>query len=435
MSEAINMSPEWERIELLCACLSLSRQGEAISSEFEGMLVNLQQQINIERQQQAWLHLSDKYHLTQLDQDILVTVLAPIAEPRLGWIFQQLQAGQSGSYPTSAFIQELFFMEQDDGRNLRARLCDSAPLVRMGLLLSSPKEPYEALQPTSRARYELLDEREAAVLPPPGTVEVRETAGWDDLVLPPYCLQSLKEYLLWITHRKRVIDEWGGKPTGGPVALFAGPSGTGKTFSTIVLANVLGWPLFRVDMGMLVSKYVGETEKNFNKLFDAAHGQDMVLLFDEAESLFGKRADIRDARDRFTNMEISHLLSRIERHQGPCILTTNLRKHVDAAFGRRFQTVIEFPRPDAKARSQLWRKLIPPHAPREDSLDVELLGNEIKLTGGQIRNSALHAAFLAAGESKSIGLRHMARAIWVELGKSGKEILPSSLGSLAEHLV
>lgn len=434
MNVAVNMSAEWERIELLCACLSLSRQGEEISDEFEGLLGSLQHQVSNERQQHPWQDLASKYNLTPLDQDILVAVMAPVAEPRIGWIYQQLQAGISGSYPSSAFIQELFFMEQDDGKNMRARLSDSAPLIRAGLIHSSPKEPYESLQPTSRARLELLDEHALSIAPPPGTVEIHEKATWDDIVLPPYCLQSLKEYILWITQRERVIDEWGGKPIGGPVALFAGPSGTGKTFSAIVLANELGWPLFRVDLGMLVSKYVGETEKNFNKLFDAAHDQNMVLLFDEAESLFGKRADIRDARDRFSNMEISHLLSRIERHQGPCILTTNLRKHLDAAFARRFQTVIEFPRPDARARSQLWSKHIPPRAPRDESLDTDLLGNEIKLTGGQIRNAALHAAFLAAGEAKPISLRHMARAIWVELGKSGKEIIPSSLGMLAEHL-
>ena len=434
MNVAVDMSVEWERIELLCACLSLSRQGEEISDEFEGLLVSLQQQVSNERQHHSWQTLANKYKLSALDQDILVAVLAPVAEPRIGWVYQQLQAGISGSYPSTAFIQELFFMDQGDGKNLRSRLSDSGPLIRSGLLHSSPKDPYETLQPTSRARLEVLDEHELKIVAPPGTVEIRENVTWDDIVLPPYCLQSLKEYLLWITQREQVINEWGGKPSGGPVALFAGPSGTGKTFSAMVLACELGWPLFRVDLGMLVSKYVGETEKNFNRLFDAAHDQNMVLLFDEAESLFGKRADIRDARDRFTNMEISHLLSRIERHQGPCILTTNLRKHMDAAFARRFQTVIEFPRPDAMARSQLWEKHIPQRAPREASLDSNMLGNEIKLTGGQIRNAALHAAFLAAGEADSIGLRHVARAIWVELGKSGKEIIPSSLGKLAEHL-
>ena len=130
MTAAINMSVEWERIELLCACLSLARQGEEITDEFEGLLMSLQQQIHNEREQQAWLQVSKKYHLTPLDQDILVSVLAPVAEPRLGWVYQQLQAGGGGSYPSAAFIQELLFMEQDDGRNLRARLSNSAPLVR-----------------------------------------------------------------------------------------------------------------------------------------------------------------------------------------------------------------------------------------------------------------------------------------------------------------
>ncbi len=434
MHTALDMSAEWERIELLCACLSQSRRGEDIPDELERLLVSLQERVNSLRQQPSWLHFTNKYRLTPLDQDILITVLAPVAEPRLGWVFQQMQSGVPSPYPSPAFIQELFFLDQDDGKVLRARLNNQAPLLRASLIQSPSKEPYEPLQPTPRANAELLDATGTIVEPPPGTVEIREAGNWDDLVLPAYCIQALKEYLLWVTQRERVIHEWGGKPIGGPLALFAGPSGTGKTFSAIVLANELGWPLFRVDLGMLVSKYVGETEKNFNNLFDAAHDQKMVLLFDEAESLFGKRGDVREARDRFTNMEVSHLLSRIERHQGPCILTTNLRNHMDAAFARRFQTVIEFPRPDAAARSQLWSKHIPPNAPCNEDLDIDLLGNEIKLTGGQIRNSALHAAFLAAGESKPISLRHMARAVWVELGKAGKEIIPSSLGMLAEHL-
>jgi SpoVK/Ycf46/Vps4 family AAA+-type ATPase len=218
------------------------------------------------------------------------------------------------------------------------------------------------------------------------------------------------------------------------VALFSGPSGTGKTFAAEVLANAFERPLFRVDLGLLVSKYIGETEKNLNALFDAAHDRDIVLLFDEADSLFGKRGEVKEARDRYANMEVSHLLSRIERHQGPCILTSNLRQHLDPAFARRFQMVIEFPRPDAEARGELWRLHIPSGAPCDGDVEPALLGKELSLTGGQIRNAALHAAFLAAGESSTITLTHVARAVWTELAKEGDEMMTASLGKLAQYL-
>ncbi len=185
---------------------------------------------------------------------------------------------------------------------------------------------------------------------------------------------------------------------------------------------------------MLVSKYIGETEKNLNALFDAADGRDVVLLFDEADSLFGRRGDVREARDRYANMEVSHLLARIERHRGPCILTTNLRQHLDPAFARRFQAVIEFPRPDAGARTALWRRGFPPHAPLADEVDAERLGASLELTGAQIRNAALHAAFLAAAEETGVTLAHVASAVMSELAKDGREVPRSSLGMLAGHL-
>jgi SpoVK/Ycf46/Vps4 family AAA+-type ATPase len=221
---------------------------------------------------------------------------------------------------------------------------------------------------------------------------------------------------------------------GGPVALFAGPSGTGKTMAASVLANALGWPLFRIDLGRLVSKYVGETEENLNRLFDAAHGRPMVLQFDEADALFAKRGEIKEARDRYANMEVSHLLTRIESHRGPCILTTNLRRQMDAAFTRRLQMVVEFPRPDSSARAALWERLLPPRAPRADGLCVARLADAAALSGGQIRNAALHAAYLAAGAGEDIDLPHAALGIWRELTKDGHECSPTALGDLAAHL-
>jgi SpoVK/Ycf46/Vps4 family AAA+-type ATPase len=244
----------------------------------------------------------------------------------------------------------------------------------------------------------------------------------------------LREFLLWIEHRDTVVGEWGGQRVGGPVALFVGPSGTGKTLAASVIANALGWPLFRVDLGRLVSKYIGETEKNLNQLFDAASGQPLVLQFDEADALFAKRGEVKEARDRYANMEVSHLLNRIEAHDGPCILTTNLRKQMDSAFNRRFQMVVEFTRPDPAARIALWQRLLPPRAPLAPEVEPTVLGHAVNLTGGGIRNAALHAAYLAAGQGTAIGLEHIALAVWRELAKAGREVALHDLGMLAAHL-
>ena len=253
----------------------------------------------------------------------------------------------------------------------------------------------------------------------PGVIDVPSRATWDDLVLPAQCIQRLHEYVLWVTHRDKVELEWGGRVTGGPIAFFSGPSGTGKTFAAEVLANTLDLPLFRVDLGGLISKYIGETEKNLGALFDAVTKEPMLLLFDEADSLFAKRSEVQDAHDRYANLEVSYLLSRLERHKGPCILTSNLRQEIDPVFVRRFQMVIEFPFPDEVARSKLWRLHIPVGAPIDEDVETDNLARESELTGGQIRNAALHAAFLAASDSSAITLKHIASAVQTELAKTG----------------
>jgi hypothetical protein len=434
MNKDLTLSAEWERLDLLAACVAMSRRGETIPEETQTRLETLQQRVLELRQTPPWQTVITENNLTLLDQDILACVLGPVAEPKLGWMFQELQPGITSTYPTPALMQELYFMSEVEAGQLYERLSSASPLVAGGLLELTTLDAYTPLKPTHFTKKALLGWSSLPIQAPPGTLEITEAGSWDDLVLPEYCLRGLHEFLLWSTQRKRVVDEWGGKPSGGPVALFVGPSGTGKTFSATIIANALGWPLFRVDLGMLVSKYIGETEKNLNALFEAAHRQHMVLLFDEAESLFGKRGEVKEARDRFANMEVSHLLSRIERHQGPCILTSNLREQLDPAFARRFQLVLEFPRPDSESREMLWRKHLPPRAPYEREVEPPLLGTALNLTGGQIRNAALHAAYLAAGENRPVNLRHIARAVWNELAKEGKEVMTSSLGILANYL-
>ncbi len=428
-----SLSPEWQRIDLLCGFIQKTRQGLGIDGDQKQMLIRLQHQVRAVRRQLPWEELIQVHGLSDLDQDIIACVLAPEARSRVGWRYQEFQPGIASAYPTPALLQELLFLDEPGTALLNTRLGAGAPIVRSGLLAELPAGTYRPLLPSDKARRLLLGQAPLAPASPPGTVAIQPSARWEDLVLPKYCLRKLQEFLLWITHKSYVVRQWGAYVPSGPVALFTGPSGTGKTFAAEAIAGEMGLRLYRVDLGLLVSKYIGETEKNLNALFEAVAGSDGILLFDEADSLFGKRGDIKDARDRYANMEVSHLLTRIERHDGPCILTSNLRHHLDPAFARRFQIVVEFPKAAAAARILLWRKYLPPRAPLAGEVDLDLIGAAIDLTPGQIRNAALHAAFLAAGDGMPIALKHIAGAVWNEFAKEGREIMRSKLGPLAAH--
>ena len=200
-----------------------------------------------------------------------------------------------------------------------------------------------------------------------------------------------------------------------------------------MIAAELGWPLYRVDLGQLVSKYVGETEKNLNRLFDAAHGRPMVLQFDEADSLFGKRGEIKEARDRYANLEVNHLLARIEAHRGPCILTTNLRKNLDPAFARRFQVVVDFPRPDAESRTRLWSRLLPPRRPARRRGRSRLPGPRGQPDRRRHPQRRPPRRLLGRRRGSPITLAHVTLAVWRELGKDGRELSRGDLGALAPY--
>lgn len=427
------LEPEWERLDFLAWSLSRSRRGESLAEDEIARLRKLQTEVDgLRAPDGAWESLLG-FQLNHLEYDILACALGPELEPRLGWSFQNLQAGAAQPWATRSLIQELLALDAIQGEQLRRALAPGSALRRRRLLRLDHDDPYRPIMPEAWLVAHLTG-RPLDLPPPPGATAVNQRATWDDLVLPASRLHMLREFLLWIEQRDTVVGSWGGQQVGGPVALFAGPSGTGKTLAASVIAHALGWRLYRVDLGRLVSKYVGETEENLNRLFDAAHGQPMVLQFDEADALFAKRGEVKEARDRYANMEVSHLLTRIEAHDGPCILTTNMRRQLDSAFTRRFQMVMEFPRPDAPSRAELWRRLLPPRAPLEPTVDPGFLGNAVAFTGGGIRNAALHAAYLAAGQGKAIGLAQVAHAVWRELAKEGREISLQDLGPLAPHL-
>jgi hypothetical protein len=242
------------------------------------------------------------------------------------------------------------------------------------------------------------------------------SATWEDLVLPEREYQVLRGIAAHVRQRITVYEDWGFAAKGqrglGISALFAGASGTGKTMSAEVLAQELRLDLYRIDLSSVVSKYIGETEKNLRRVFDAAEAGATILLFDEADALFGKRSEVKDSHDRYANMEVSYLLQRMEAYQGLAILTTNMKESIDTAFLRRIRFIVKFPFPDFAQRVEIWRRIFPKATPTQD-LDATKLA-KLNVAGGNIRNIALHAAFLAADDGKPIQMKHLLEATWSE---------------------
>jgi len=259
---------------------------------------------------------------------------------------------------------------------------------------------------------------------------IEPAAAWDELVLPGPQLETLREISAHVRQRSKVYETWGFAAKGarglGIGALFSGASGTGKTMAAEVLAGELRLDLYRIDLSQVVSKYIGETEKNLRRVFDAAEEGGAVLLFDEADALFGKRSEVKDSHDRYANIEVSYLLQRMESYRGLAILTTNMKNALDAAFLRRIRFIVRFPFPDAGQRAEIWRRIFPPSTPT-DGLDVDKLAR-LNVAGGNIRNIALNAAFLAADAGQPVRMSHLLRGARGECAKLEKPLTDAEIG-------
>lgn len=270
-----------------------------------------------------------------------------------------------------------------------------------------PTRLWNACRSLSRPRLEDLAQR------------IQPVATWDDLVLPEMQLKVLHQLASQARHRMTVYETWGFAEKGrrglGIGALFAGPSGTGKTLAAEVLARALRLDLYRIDLSAVMSKYIGETEKNLKQVFDTAEEGGVLLLFDEADALFGKRGEVKDSVDRYANIEVGYLLQRIENFQGLSILTTNLKSSLDKAFQRRLRFTVDFPFPDAAQREAIWKRIFPAKTPTK-GVDAKLLA-QLNMTGGNIRNIALNAAFLAADEGTPVAMEHLLEATQLEAVK------------------
>ena len=260
---------------------------------------------------------------------------------------------------------------------------------------------------------------------------------WDDIVLPPEKKEQLREVCNYVKYRSLVYGDWGfdkklslGK---GLNILFTGTSGTGKTMAAEVIAGELGLDLYKIDLSAMISKYIGETEKNLSRIFSEAETSNAILFFDEADALFGKRSEVRDSHDRYANIETSYLLQRMEEYEGVVILATNLCKNMDDAFVRRMHFTIEFPFPSQKYRHRIWEGIWTEKTPRAKDIDLEFMGSRFEIAGGNIKNVALAAAFLAAADGKIVNMKHLINATRREYQKMGKIVADGEFGNYGSH--
>jgi SpoVK/Ycf46/Vps4 family AAA+-type ATPase len=263
---------------------------------------------------------------------------------------------------------------------------------------------------------------------------IEPRATWKDLVLPASKVETLRQIAVQVRQRYKVYEEWGFAAKSarglGISTLFSGPSGTGKTMAAEVLANELQLDLFRIDLSSAVSKYIGETEKNLRRIFDAAEAGGAILLFDEADALFGRRSEVKDSHDRYANVEISYLLQRMEDYRGLAILTSNIKTALDTAFQRRIRFIVPFPFPDAKQRAEIWHKSFPNDTPR-DGLNLNKLAR-LNVAGGHIRNIAMNAAFCAADDGGAVQMQHILSAARSEYAKMEKPLTEAEIRGWVE---
>jgi hypothetical protein len=317
-----------------------------------------------------------------------------------------LAAGMNGHLDR---ISEYFDFDERTVRLIAAQLIQS---TSGGGAESAAVTCWSACREHGRRSLESLAQR----------VEARAT--WDDIVVPAPQLETLRQVAMHVRQRAMVNDRWGFRSKHarglGLTVMFSGASGTGKTMAAEILAGELDLDLYRVDLASVVSKYIGETEKNLRAIFDGADSSGAMLLFDEADALFGKRSEVRDSHDRYANLEISYLLQQMEAYRGVAILTTNMQQAVDHAFTRRLRFIVQFPFPDTAARARIWRGIFPTATPL-GSLDFDQLA-QLNVPGGVIRNIATNAAFLAADAGESIQTKHILAAARTEYSKMDKPL-------------
>ncbi|KRD42953.1 hypothetical protein ASE38_01260 [Cellulomonas sp. Root930] len=360
---------------------------------------------------------------------VLVAAIAPHVDEKFDLRFAELTDRRDAVGLTGEVARTLVARTFAGRLDAAALLSSGAPLLASGLLTLDPPEDL-----SGRLRADPALVRWALGLPPePATASADFPARplatvhtLDDVVLPGPARRRVADLADRIAHRDLVVDTWGfGRHhdnTSGLVALFHGPPGTGKTMTAAALSRSTGLPAYLVDLSALVSKYIGETEKALARVFDRAVREGCMLVFDEADAVFGRRTEVSDSHDRYANQEVSYLLSRIEAHPGVVVLTTNLLSNIDEAFQRRIHVMVEFPEPGPGERSRLWRSVLPRELPVARTVDLDALAQRYALSGAQIRDASLDAAYLAAADGRVVTQEYLVSGIHRQFEKAGRTV-------------
>jgi len=354
---------------------------------------------------------------------VLVEFPAPsFTERRELWRRHLDDQGADVSEPVLSLLADKFRLT---GPQIRAAVATASGLaLTRGSDAVSPDDLHAACRLQSNQKLAALSHK------------LQPRYDWEDIVLPKDQLAQLRELCNYLKYRHVVYGDWGfdrklslGK---GLNVLFSGPSGTGKTMAAEIIANELRLDLYKIDLSLVVSKYIGETEKNLDRIFHEAETSNAILFFDEADALFGKRSEVRDSHDRYANIEIAYLLQKMEEYEGVVILATNLRKNLDEAFQRRMHFSVDFPFPEEEHRRRIWGKVFPPAAPLTEDADLDFMARSFRITGGNIKNIALASAFLAAADGRVIDIEHLVRATKREYQKMGKLVVETDFGPYYE---
>ena len=368
------------------------------------------------------------YDLDAAEATALVAALAPEVDEKFDLLYTALGDRPQSDGLTGETLRTLLARTLAGRSRAADLLAPSAKLRGLRMLTLDPAEPALAgriaINPELGSWLLGREGHEPEFSPDFPAQRLRTVHTFDDLVLPHGTRDRLREVLDRIALRPVVLGEWGFARShdnaGGLHVLFHGPAGTGKTTAAAVIGRETGLPVYRVNIASVVSKYIGETPKNLDRIFQRAEARNWIMFFDEADALFGRRAEVEDARDRYANQEVSYLLQRIESFDGITILATNLLANIDEAFHRRIHVEIGFPQPAVRERARLWRTSLPEEAPRVKDLDLTELARRFELSGGEIRNAVFHAAFRAAAEGESVGLGHLLDGAQAEYEKGGR---------------
>lgn len=422
---------EFDRLLILTRVVERHREGKQAGAELKRDLARAQERLAKARAGGLWERLlpgSGEPIAGPFAADVLAAAVFPHARPSAAHTLQALQPGTPGPAPTQALLHELLMLGAEEEIALHAALSPAQPLVASHLIRIDGSGPMRQIHPGARLLRQVLGPESFGALPTGIRLIDTGRTAVPDLLVPEETQRRLDEVAALARHLDRRAAA--GEPVpGGPAALFVGAPGTGKSLAVRHVARALSKLLFQLDLGAVVSKWVGETERNLSRVFEQMSGTEGCILIDEADALLGKRVSVKEGRDHYVNITVSHLLTLLENHRGPVFLTSNLRANLDDAYTRRFASVVEFKRPDAELRRAMWRTVL---AQSEVAGALADLAATVELSAAEISNAHLLAEALADGGP--IDARHLARAVLREKTKVTQTFSKADLRALQDEL-